>query len=41
MLVNIHKQGLFDQPKDQKKVEHWESILKQNKEDTTFKVYKI
>jgi TPR repeat protein len=41
MLISIHKQGLFDQPKDQKKVEYWESILKQNKEDTTFKIYKL
>lgn len=41
MLANIHKQGLFDQPKDQKKVEYWENIIKQNKEDTTFKVYKL
>jgi uncharacterized protein len=41
MLISIHKQGLFDQPKDQKKVEYWEGVLKQNKEDTTFKIYKF
>ena len=41
MLVNINKQGLFNQPKNQTKVEYWESKIKENKEDLTFKVYKI
>ena len=41
MLVNINKQGLFSQPKDQKKVDYWEAKIKENKEDLTFKVYKI
>ena len=41
MLININKQGLFSQPKDQKKVDYWEAKLKENKEDLTFKVYKI
>jgi uncharacterized protein len=41
MLVNINKQGLFSQPKDQKKVDYWEAKLKENKEDLTFKIYKI
>ena len=41
MLVNINKQGLFTQAKDQKKVDYWEAKLKENKEDLTFKIYKI
>ena len=41
MLINIHREGSFEQPRDQKKVEYWENIVKQNKEDTTFKVYKL
>jgi uncharacterized protein len=41
MLVNINKQGLFSQPKDQKKVDYWEAKIKENKEDLTFKIYKI
>ncbi|WP_368030296.1 tetratricopeptide repeat protein [Arcobacter sp. s6] len=41
MLININREGSFGQPRDQKKVEYWENIVKQNKEDTTFKVYKL
>jgi len=41
MLVNINKQGLFSKPKDQKKVDYWEAKIKENKEDLTFKIYKI
>ena len=41
MLINIHREGSFEQPRDQKKVEYWENIVKQNKEDTTFKIYKL
>lgn len=41
MLINIHREGSFGQARDQKKVEYWENIVKQNKEDTTFKVYKL
>jgi uncharacterized protein len=41
MLINIHREGSFGQPRDQKKVEYWENIVKQNKEDTTFKIYKL
>jgi uncharacterized protein len=41
MLININKQGLFGQVRDQKKVEYWENKIKENKEDLTFKIYKI
>lgn len=41
MLININKQGLFGQVRDQKKVEYWENKVKENKEDLTFKIYKI
>uniref|UniRef100_UPI004048B36A hypothetical protein n=1 Tax=Aliarcobacter sp. TaxID=2321116 RepID=UPI004048B36A len=41
MLININKQGLFEQPKDQKKVEYWEKKVSENKEDLTFKIYKL
>ena len=41
MLININKQGLFSQPKDQKKVDYWEAKIKENKEDLTFKIYKL
>ena len=41
MLININKQGLFGQVRDQKKVEYWEAKIKENKQDLTFKIYKI
>ena len=41
MLININKQGLFGQVRDQKKVEYWEDKVKENKQDLTFKIYKI
>ena len=41
MLTNINKQGLFGQPRDQKKVDYWEVKVKENKEDLTFKIYRI
>lgn len=41
MLVNINKDGLFAQPRDQKKVEFWEAKIKENKEDLTFKIYQL
>jgi len=41
MLININKQGLFEQPKDQKKVDHWQNKVNENKEDLTFNIYKI
>jgi len=41
MLININKQGLFNQPKDQIKVEFWEEKIKENKEDLTFKIYQL
>lgn len=41
MLININKEGLFAQPKDQKKVEFWEAKIKEKKEDLTFKIYQL
>lgn len=41
MLININKEGLFGQPRDQKKVDYWEGKVKENKEDLTFKIYRI
>lgn len=41
MLININKQGLFEQPRDQKKVDYWEEKAKANKEDLSFKIYRI
>ena len=41
MLININKEGLFNQPRDQKKVEHWENKVKENKKDLTFKIYQF
>ena len=41
MLININKQGLFNQAKDQKKADYWEAKFKENKEDLTFKIYQL
>lgn len=41
MLLNINKEGLFNQPRDQKKFEYWQERIKENKEDTTFKIYQL
>lgn len=39
MLVNIYKNGLFKQPRDQVKVEFWQKKMKENKEDKNRKIY--
>lgn len=41
MLVNINKNGLFEQAKDQKKVEYWQNKIKDTKEDTNHKIYRL
>lgn len=41
MLINIYKNGLFEQVKDQKKVEYWQKKLKENIEDTNHKIYRL
>lgn len=41
MLVNINKNGLFEQAKDQKKVEYWQNKIKETKEDTNHKIYRL
>ena len=39
--MSTYKEGLFGQPKDQKKVEFWENKRDQNIEDTNYDIYKI
>ena len=41
MLINVNKNGLFNKPKDQKKVEYWQEKVKENKEDLNLKIYKL
>ena len=41
MLINVYKNGLFEQVKDQKKVEYWQKKLKENIEDTNHKIYRL
>jgi len=41
MLVNINKNGLFEQAKDQKKVEYWQNKIKNSKEDLNHKIYRL
>ena len=41
MLINVNKNGLFNQPKDQKKVEYWQNKVNENKEDINLKIYKL
>jgi len=41
ITISMYKEGLFGQPKDQKKVEYWENKRDQNIEDTNYDIYKI
>lgn len=41
MLINVYKNGLFEQARDQKKVEYWQKKLKENIEDTNHKIYRL
>lgn len=41
ITISTYKEGLFGQPKDQKKVEFWENKRDQNIEDTNYDIYKI
>ncbi len=41
ILINAYKTGLFSQPKDQVKVEFWQKKIKENVEDTNYKIYKF
>ena len=41
MLINISKNGLFEQPKDQKKVDYWQKKIKETKEDINHKIYRL
>lgn len=41
ILVTIYKNGQFNQPRDQKKVEYWQNKIKQNVEDKNFKIYRF
>ena len=41
ILVSTYKNGQFNQPRDQKKVEYWQNKLKNKKEDTNFKIYRF
>ncbi|MGE3592148.1 MAG: tetratricopeptide repeat protein, partial [Arcobacter sp.] len=41
ILVNTYKTGLFGQVKDQVKVEFWQKKIKENVEDTNYKIYRF
>lgn len=41
MLINVYKNGLFEQARDQKKVEYWQKKIKENVEDTNYKIYRF
>ena len=41
IIINMHKNGLFGQPKDQKKVEYWENRRNENKEDKNYDIYRL
>ncbi|QKF78836.1 tetratricopeptide repeat protein [Arcobacter defluvii] len=41
ILVNTYKNGLFEQPRDQKKVEFWQNKLKEEVEDVNHKIYRL
>lgn len=41
MLINVYKNGLFEQAREQKKVEYWQKKLKENIEDTNHKIYRL
>ena len=41
MLINVYKNGLFEQARDQKKVEYWQKKIKENIEETNHKIYRL
>ena len=41
ILVNTYKNGLIGQVKDQLKVEFWQKKIKENVEDTNYKIYRF
>lgn len=41
MLINVYKNGLFEQARDQRKVEFWQKKIKENVEDTNYKIYRF
>lgn len=41
MLINVYKNGLFEQPKDQKKVDLWMKKMDETQEDLNHKIYRL